>query len=305
MKEGQGLVPKLDKHTRNKRKRCRWKNGTLPTTRKRTKKILGDDEKQCDDSTICSSINDDTNLSSISANSNNNNRTIEAIDRNNTQSPSKMSEESAPVLTRCSNPKSSGYDTNTSSDTKSSNDMESDELFRGFNVERNSENSIDDLCIVQDILHRLTTTVSTLVEREDTQNNQTREAEADIYLQNEEDCDDINWDKYSLRETTLDKESLKKETLIFSSMLVDLSVSTFEIVADSVDSLRELAASLLSNNALEGRSKSTNVPRCERILARRIEELIESLKEIEPTLKESTRKARMKLRREWTNFRDG
>lgn len=89
------------------------------------------------DSATCSIISEDTNMSSASICSNNNNISLDAINRKRCRSSSKTSEESA-----LSNTKSSGYDTNTSSDNKFLNDM-SQNTFKGFS------NTSDNNCNIE------------------------------------------------------------------------------------------------------------------------------------------------------------
>lgn len=78
------------------------------------------------DSATNSFISEDTNLSSTSTCSNNNNISLDAISKQRSRSLSKISEESA-----LSNAKSSGYDTNTSSDNRSFDDDDV-KVFKGF-----------------------------------------------------------------------------------------------------------------------------------------------------------------------------
>lgn len=78
------------------------------------------------DSAASSFISEDTNMSNTSTCTNNNNISLNAI-RKRCRSLSKMSEEST-----LSNARSSGYDTNTSSDNKSVDNVESSSMFKGF-----------------------------------------------------------------------------------------------------------------------------------------------------------------------------
>ncbi|XP_026831031.1 uncharacterized protein LOC105280127 isoform X2 [Ooceraea biroi] len=92
----------------------------------------------------------------------------------------------------------------------------------------------------------------------------------------------------------------------FNKMLTDLSISDFRLVADSVEGLRDLIASFSlneseSNNAI----KAELVPPCEFKLVTKLTELLSSLEEKEATLKDATRKAKAKLQREWSNFKEG
>lgn len=90
-------------------------------------------DKRNNDSAASSFISDDTNMSNTSTCANNNNISLNAISRKRCRSLSKMSEEST-----LSNARSSGYDTNTSSDNKSV-DNESSSMFKGFiNTQRDN-----------------------------------------------------------------------------------------------------------------------------------------------------------------------
>lgn len=305
----------------------------MPRERRRSKKQQDDETKESVDSALGSLVNEDTNLSGISGFSNNNNNAIESIDVTRSRSPSKTSSEETgtSIVTRCTNPKSSGYDTNTSSDAKSLNDPDGEEMFRGFGSEADNENSLDVICSIKDLLDGLTTKVGELVDGEDSPSVRETTITCAISEHDDDDdddsrlrtigernydsdreisrtdsgSDDVGWtSKYSTRlSRELDEEDSTRDVKLFASMLGDLSTSCFELVADSLDSLRDLANSLLCNEASEGRSRS--VPRCEIVLARTIEELVDSLKDVEPILKESVRKARTKLQRELTNFNDG
>ncbi|XP_043266571.1 uncharacterized protein [Venturia canescens] len=322
-----------EKNGRGKRKRSRWKNGSLPQYRKRTKRVQDDDVKMSGDSALGSSLNEDTNLSGASSCSNNNNIIAELEERNRSRSPSKASELGSNVSgdTRSSK-KSSGYDTNTStSDGKSFNEGESEEMFRGFDSEIKSKSSTDAIGNIHEILTRLTSNASETPSNENSMEDLNTEIESRrIDVNDDEDeekkdedalslcetkfsddprpesraeSEDLNWIKsHSTRNKYTDPENFRKELTIFSTMLTDLSVSTFELAADSIDSLRDLANTL----KIPDESRRTHVvPRCELTLAGALQKLAESLSPIEPKLRESTRKARTKLRKEFTNFRDG
>ncbi|XP_012287734.1 uncharacterized protein LOC105703723 isoform X2 [Orussus abietinus] len=113
------------------------------------------------------------------------------------------------------------------------------------------------------------------------------------------------WNRFSLRSSKKVKpEVLKNEVEDFQEMLADLAVSTFELVADSVEALRELAASF-SDEDPDQKATDRARPPCEVKLAQKMVEMIESLEKTEAALKESTRKARAKLQKEWNNFKNG
>lgn len=89
------------------------------------------------DSAISSFISEDTNLSSTSTCSNNNNLSLDGINKKRCRSLSKTSEESS-----LSNARSSGYDTHNSSDNKSV-DSESPRMFKGFTNTQNDNCNIE------------------------------------------------------------------------------------------------------------------------------------------------------------------
>ncbi|XP_012222910.2 uncharacterized protein [Linepithema humile] len=90
----------------------------------------------------------------------------------------------------------------------------------------------------------------------------------------------------------------------FNKMLSDLSVSEFQLVVDSVGGLRDLIASF--ENSKNNNANSAEVyPPCEVKLVEKLTELLKSLEPVEMTLKDSTRKAKAKLQREWSNFKEG
>ncbi|XP_047365438.1 putative uncharacterized protein DDB_G0282133 isoform X4 [Vespa velutina] len=88
------------------------------------------------------------------------------------------------------------------------------------------------------------------------------------------------------------------ETASFKKMLEELSVSNFRLVADSVETLRDLISSF-SLNTLE--SNSSN----EIQLVSKLTELLNTVEKVETVLKDTTKKAKAKLLKEWTNFKIG
>ncbi|XP_014207141.1 uncharacterized protein LOC106638489 isoform X2 [Copidosoma floridanum] len=93
----------------------------------------------------------------------------------------------------------------------------------------------------------------------------------------------------------------------FNELISDLSVSNFQLVADSLDSLKELIEYIASDKTTPNyESKETYVTLvCEVNLLQRMKKLAASLEKVESILKESTKKARNKLQREWSNFENG
>ncbi|KAL6262859.1 hypothetical protein P5V15_005648 [Pogonomyrmex californicus] len=87
----------------------------------------------------------------------------------------------------------------------------------------------------------------------------------------------------------------------FDKMLSDLSISEFYLVTDSVEGLRGLIANLSNNDS----NNMDIVPLCEVKLIKKLTDLLNSLESTETILKDAIRKAKAKLQREWSNFKDG
>lgn len=115
----------------------------------------GNDDKDFsnNDSATGSFISEDTNLSSTStySNNNNNNISLDTISRKRRRSLSKTSEESS-----TSNPRSSGYDTNSISSDNKSVDEESSRMFKGFTNTQNDNCNIE---IINEMLDDLKTEI--------------------------------------------------------------------------------------------------------------------------------------------------
>ncbi|CAD1479110.1 unnamed protein product, partial [Heterotrigona itama] len=132
-------------------------------------------------------------------------------------------------------------------------------------------------------------------------------------LQKEAMDDDFSFDensevKYNLRKSKHSKlERWKQRTEDFNAMLSELSVSKFQLVADSVNSLRDLISTFSKNSNLsvDIDGETELIPPCEIKLVKRMTELLSSLEETEPALRDSTKRARGKLHKEWTNFKEG
>ncbi|XP_071865996.1 uncharacterized protein isoform X2 [Bombus fervidus] len=133
-------------------------------------------------------------------------------------------------------------------------------------------------------------------------------------LQKEAMEDDFSFDenseiKYNLRKLNhLKTEECKQETEDFNTMLSELSVSKFQLVADSVNSLRDLISTFSPKNgslSADTDGEAELISPCEVKLVKRMTELLSSLEEMEPTLRESMKRARGKLQKEWTNFKEG
>ncbi|XP_043790554.1 putative uncharacterized protein DDB_G0282133 isoform X2 [Apis laboriosa] len=134
-------------------------------------------------------------------------------------------------------------------------------------------------------------------------------------LQKEAMEDDFSFDensengKYNLRKLNNKKTNDSKyETDDFNVMLLELSTSKFQLVADSLNSLRDLISSFSqkSNNpSTDTDTDAELMPPCEVKLVKRMTELLTSLEEIEPALRDSMKRARGKLQKEWTNLKEG
>ncbi|XP_058796196.1 uncharacterized protein LOC131667042 [Phymastichus coffea] len=94
----------------------------------------------------------------------------------------------------------------------------------------------------------------------------------------------------------------------FNKLLCDLSVSNFQLVADSLDSLKDLTDYVISDKTVPDFITEKDYftrPACEDKLLKRMKVLLASLENVDSILKESTKKARNKLQREWNNFENG
>ncbi|XP_076394662.1 uncharacterized protein LOC100878137 isoform X1 [Megachile rotundata] len=94
----------------------------------------------------------------------------------------------------------------------------------------------------------------------------------------------------------------------FNEMLSELSSSEFQLVADSVSSLRDLIASFSQKDddtTTDADGEDESIPPCEVSLIKEMMDLLATVEKIESALRESTRRARGKLQKEWTNFKEG
>nr|XP_033324608.1 uncharacterized protein PFB0145c-like isoform X1 [Megalopta genalis] len=114
---------------------------------------------------------------------------------------------------------------------------------------------------------------------------------------------------YNLRDTkNVNTVVWKQKVQNFNEMLSDLSVSNFQLIADSVSSFRDLISTMSQkcgdlNTDSKGDNESTHP--CELKLLGKMTELLTSLEGMESVLHDSTKKARGKLQKEWTNFKEG
>lgn len=127
------------------------RNNLLDRRSNRHENRNDDKDLSNNDSATGSFISEDTNLSSTSTCSNNNNISLDAISRKRRRSLSKMSEESS-----ISNPRSSGYDTNSISSDNKSVDDESSRMFKGFTSTQNDNCNIE---IINEMLDDLKTEI--------------------------------------------------------------------------------------------------------------------------------------------------
>ncbi|XP_074108170.1 uncharacterized protein LOC141533287 isoform X2 [Cotesia typhae] len=122
--------------------------------------------------------------------------------------------------------------------------------------------------------------------------------EVDDYKLLEENlCNDATEDENKIERT----ETCKRDMENFNNILTDLKGSKFQLVADSIDSLRNLIADLYALNSV----KSTQPVRCEMLLISKLQALLDTLKPKESLLKESAAKSKAKLLNEQKNFIEG
>ncbi|KYQ46257.1 hypothetical protein ALC60_14679 [Trachymyrmex zeteki] len=123
----------------------------------------------------------------------------------------------------------------------------------------------------------------------------------DYDLDNDANNTDID---YNLRTSTNPKTDECKQR--FDKMLSDLSVSDFHLVVDNVEELRDLIASFSESDLESNNSNNAEIiPLCEVKLVKKLTELLSSVEPVETTLKDTMRKAKAKLQREWSNFKEG
>lgn len=108
---------------------------------------------------------------------------------------------------------------------------------------------------------------------------------------------------YNLRKSKDPETHMYKKH--FDNMLSDLSVSDFQLVVDTVEGLRDLISSFSSNNLKSNDEIEEITPLCEVTLVTKLTELLNFLEPTEAALKDTIRKARAKLQREWSNFKEG
>ncbi|XP_076678003.1 uncharacterized protein LOC143374055 isoform X2 [Andrena cerasifolii] len=117
-------------------------------------------------------------------------------------------------------------------------------------------------------------------------------------------CNSYNFRKIKNERT----DGWKQEVENFNEMLMELSVSRFQLVADSVSSFRDLISTFSEkSDSTTADIDDDNEPisPCEAKLIKNMKNLSASLEGMEPALRDSTKKARGKLQKEWTNFKEG
>ncbi|KAL6445651.1 hypothetical protein ACFW04_000867 [Cataglyphis niger] len=129
-------------------------------------------------------------------------------------------------------------------------------------------------------------------------------SELDLQEDIEYDLDNYtnNFDtSYNLRRSKDSKtDECKKH---FDKMLSDLGVSDFQLIVDTVEGLRDLISSFSVSDSENNKIEIT--PLCEVTLVMKLTELLHFLEPMEVALKDTMRKARAKLQREWSNFKEG
>ncbi|XP_043471332.1 probable serine/threonine-protein kinase DDB_G0282963 isoform X1 [Leptopilina heterotoma] len=93
----------------------------------------------------------------------------------------------------------------------------------------------------------------------------------------------------------------------FNELITDLSESKFKLIADSVETLRNLIRGFSCKDNLTEINKNISdfTPVCEVNLLNKLTELLKSVECLETALKDCTMKAKSKLQKEWTNHKDG
>ncbi|XP_076241531.1 uncharacterized protein LOC143183729 isoform X2 [Calliopsis andreniformis] len=135
-----------------------------------------------------------------------------------------------------------------------------------------------------------------------------KEAMQDDFALNEDS--EMGYSVSNVKNEGTDNET--QEVQDFNVMLMQLSVSKFQLVADSVSSLKKListfpkeSSNLIYKTDDPNNANNEHVPTCEVKLVERMRELLSSLEEMEPDLQESTKKARGKLQKEWISYTTG
>ncbi|XP_072758964.1 uncharacterized protein [Anoplolepis gracilipes] len=108
---------------------------------------------------------------------------------------------------------------------------------------------------------------------------------------------------YNLRSSKDPKTDEYKKN--FDKMLSDLGASDFRLIVDTVEGLRDLINSFSESTNSENNITIDIAPQCEITLVENLTELLNFLEPIEGALKDTMRKARAKLQREWSNFKEG
>lgn len=100
----------------------------------------------------------------------------------------------------------------------------------------------------------------------------------------------------------------KNEITSFKGMITDLSVSNFQLVVDSVEKLRDLISSFSPNKmdfCTNNNDTLESDPLCEVTLVNNLTKLLNSIEKFEITIKDTTRRAKAKLHKEWNTFQEG
>ncbi|KAK0095953.1 hypothetical protein PV326_006971 [Microctonus aethiopoides] len=332
------IAPKLKIHPRRiysrdrRRKKCRWKNGNLPQRQKKSRlKVVGvndnnakvniknetTDEKSCNGDNKNLELNMIGNEEIKKENSEDNENKEETDDKEiiNSLSILKSSDEEKndgqPHPDNVSNSSKTDdekiNEIKTTSATISDSIVSSSKMNNGVISKSDDEKLIETKSIVDNncendkIINNndclsdkvgLNTWMNSLLENKHSKDDNNKEFDDD-------DSHDSFVETNSIR--TRNQILCKKEITNFNNILMDLSVSKFQLVADSVESLRELVSSLTARNSIISNERV----RCEILLIKKLKALIASIKHKESLLKESTERAREKLKREWKNFQDG
>ncbi|XP_063988333.1 uncharacterized protein LOC135168264 [Diachasmimorpha longicaudata] len=113
-------------------------------------------------------------------------------------------------------------------------------------------------------------------------------------------ADDINSPDMELNSDAT-RAASKREIEEFKRMITDLGESSFRLVSDSLDALRDLVACFIALNYPEG----PGTVACELQLIKKLKSLIAKMEKIEATLSRSKIEAKEKLQEEWTKYQEG
>ncbi|KAI4502715.1 hypothetical protein M0802_001759 [Mischocyttarus mexicanus] len=186
-----------------------------------------------------------------------------------------------------------------------SNDVPDDTSDKCNNKKRKRSNNRE----INNANKKFHVTDKSILDVDETQNCIKKDRKCETNLQMEDDKSLVNDIINDESEITITEEKMEdiennpdemknENNASFRIMLNKLGVSNFLLVADSVETLRELISSFPSN-VTESPSS------CEELLVNKLKKLLKSVEEAEKVLKGITKKAKAKLLKEWTNYQIG